>query len=103
VPKDLPTGFCAFPAHAVESTVIGEYTDSGALVVTWEGKTCACIDLDLLTKGFPQWEFDACWTTPEERGLTEPVLGAPEDYNRLLESLLASPNICSKRMGRPPV
>ena len=82
--------------HAVESTVIGTYTDSGKLHITYDGETCAYIDIDFLKSGFPQWEFDAVWSPPELRGLTEPVLKAPTDYNGLISDLLASPNICSK-------
>ena len=82
--------------HAVESTVIGRYTDSGKLHITYNGTTCAYIDLDLLTSGFPQWEFEAEWQPPALRGLFEPVLGEPEDYAALLLDLLARPNICSK-------
>jgi phosphoribosylformylglycinamidine synthase len=82
--------------HAVESTVIGTYTDSGKLHISYDGETCAYIDIDFLKSGFPQWEFDAVWTPPELRGLAEPVLKVPADYNRLITDLLASPNICSK-------
>ncbi len=82
--------------HAVESTVIGIYTDSGKLDIKYNGKTCAYIDLDLLTAGFPQWEFDAVWRTPEERGLTEPVIGPPARHDQVLLDLLARPNICAK-------
>ena len=82
--------------HAVESTVIGRYTDSGKLHITWKGKTCAYVDLDLLAKGFPQWEFDAVWLSPEKRGLREPVLKEPTDYDGLLLDLLARPNIASR-------
>jgi phosphoribosylformylglycinamidine synthase len=82
--------------HAVESTVIGTYTDSGKLHITYEGKTCAYVDMDLMKSGFPQWEFDAEWISPAQRGLTEPVLEAPVDYNRLLLDLLSRPNIASK-------
>ncbi|MBW1840244.1 MAG: phosphoribosylformylglycinamidine synthase, partial [Deltaproteobacteria bacterium] len=82
--------------HAVESTVIGQYTDSGKLHITYNEKTCAYVDLDLLTAGFPQWEFDAHWETPERRGLFEPVLKEPTEFATLLKDLLARPNICSK-------
>jgi phosphoribosylformylglycinamidine synthase subunit PurSL len=82
--------------HAVESTVIGRYTDSGKLHITYGGQPCAHVDLDLLTAGFPQWEFDAVWQAPEDRGLHEPVLRAPADHNALLLDMLARPNICSK-------
>jgi phosphoribosylformylglycinamidine synthase II len=81
--------------HAVESTVIGRYTDSGKLHITYDGKTCAYVDLDLLESGFPQWEFDAEWVSAEQRGLYEPVLEPPRDYAALLKDLLCRPNICS--------
>ena len=81
--------------HAVESTVIGRYTDSGKLHITYDGKTCAYVDLDLLESGFPQWEFDAEWISAEQRGLYEPVLKPPRDYAGLLKDLLCRPNICS--------
>ncbi|HHC24657.1 MAG TPA: phosphoribosylformylglycinamidine synthase [Desulfobacterales bacterium] len=82
--------------HAVESTVIGTYTDSGKLHITYNGKTCAYMNIDLTESGFPQWEFDAQWQPPEERGLSEPVLGEPADYENLLLDMLSRPNICSK-------
>jgi phosphoribosylformylglycinamidine synthase subunit PurSL len=82
--------------HAVESTVIGRFTDTGKLHITYDGQVCAYVDLELLTAGFPQWEFDAVWQSPVERGLREPVLGSPRDHNGLLLDMLARPNICSK-------
>jgi len=82
--------------HEVESTVIGEYTDTGKLHIKFKDKTCAYVDMDLLDKGFPSWEFDAVWLPPETRGLVEPVISAPSDFNKLLLEMLARPNICSK-------
>ena len=82
--------------HAVESSVIGTYTDTGKLHITYNGATCAYIDLDLLTSAFPQWEFEADWRPPALRGLTEPVLGVPEDCESLILDILGRPNICSK-------
>ncbi len=82
--------------HEVESTVIGKYTDTGRLHITFEGKTCAYIDLALLESGFPQWEFEAEWVSPAHRGLREPVLSPPEDYRLVMLKVLSRPNICSK-------
>jgi len=82
--------------HAVESTVIGHYTDTGKLHITYNDEICAYIDLDLLTAQFPQWQFEAQWRAPEQRGLFEPVIGGPQDHKRLLLDMLARPNICSK-------
>jgi phosphoribosylformylglycinamidine synthase len=82
--------------HEVESTVIGEYTNTGKLHIKYKDKTCAYVDMDLLDKGFPSWEFDAVWLSPETRGLTEPVIGSPVDFNSLLLGMLEQPNLCSK-------
>jgi phosphoribosylformylglycinamidine synthase II len=82
--------------HAVESTVIGRYTDTGKLHITYDGETCASVDIDFMTSHFPQWTFDAEWMPPERRGLVEPVLAEPEDPPSVLLDLLARPNICSR-------
>jgi len=82
--------------HAVESTIIGEYNDSGYLRLDYKGKTCAFIRVDFLTSDFPQWEFDAEWIPPEMRGLREPVLSEPQKYGPLLKYMLSRPNICSR-------
>jgi phosphoribosylformylglycinamidine synthase II len=94
-PEDLDEFMRLSQKHAVESTVIGQYTNSGKLHISYEGKTCAHIDLALLRSGFPQWEFEAEWIPPEQRGLIEPVINAPDDYEALIMDLLARPNICS--------
>lgn len=95
-PENIDRFLALSKDHAVESTVIGTYTDTGKLHILYGEKTCAFVDMDLLDKGFPRWEFDAVWTSPETRGLYEPVIGEPKDYERLLSDMLQRPNICSK-------
>ncbi len=95
-PQDLERFLALSAKHAVESTAIGRYTDSGKLHITYNGSTCAYVDLSLLTSGFPQWEFEAQWLPPQKRGLFEPVLKEPVNFQRLLLDLLSRPNICSK-------
>ncbi|MEA3416929.1 MAG: AIR synthase-related protein [Thermodesulfobacteriota bacterium] len=95
-PENLDPFLALSKKHAVESAVIGKYTDSGKLHITYNGKTCAYINLDLLSSGFPQWEFDAQWQEPEKRGLFEPVIREPGDYKTLLTDILSRPNICSR-------
>lgn len=95
-PEDLDAFLALSRRHAVESTPIGRYTDTGKLHITYNGATCAYVDLSFLDSGFPQWRFDAEWVRPERRGLFEPVLGEPRDYGGLLCDLLADPNVCSK-------
>ncbi len=94
-PDDYDRFFELSRKHAVESTVIGRYTDSGKLHITYQGQTCAYVDLNLLQSGFPQWEFEAEWVSSEMRGLQEPVLREPQNYAALLQDLLSRPNICS--------
>jgi phosphoribosylformylglycinamidine synthase len=95
-PQDLDRFLALSAKHAVESTAIGRYTDSGKLHISYNGNTCAYIDLSLLTSGFPQWQFEAHWVPPQKRGLCEPVLKEPADIQGLFLDLLARPNICSK-------
>ncbi len=94
--EDLDQFMALSRKHAVESTVIGTYTDSGMLHITYKGKTCAYIDMDFLQSAFPQWDFECEWIPPEKRGLYEPVIGEPKNYPALLLELLSRPNICSK-------
>lgn len=95
-PEHLDRFFALSKKHAVESTDIGRYTDTGKLHITYNKETCAYVDLDLLTAGFPQWKFEADWISPKVRGLVEPVFKAPADYDSLLLEMLSRPNICSK-------
>jgi phosphoribosylformylglycinamidine synthase len=83
--------------HAVEATVIGRYTDSGALHLLYQEQSCAYIDLEFLESQFPQWEFQAEWLPPASRGLTEPVLGQVSNHTTLLRTLLNRPNLCSRQ------
>ncbi len=82
--------------HAVESTVIGEYNDTGYLRLDYDGKTCAYVSIDFMESDFPQWQFEAEWTPPELRGLREPVITEPAGHGDILKKMLARPNICSK-------
>ncbi len=82
--------------NAVESTVIGQYNDSGYLRLDYKGKTCALIRMDFLESDFPQWKFEAEWTPAELRGFREPVLSEPHDYGLLLKHMLSRSNICSR-------
>jgi phosphoribosylformylglycinamidine synthase len=94
-PDDAEAFLSLSRRHAVESTVIGRYTASGKLHLTYDGKTCAYVDMDFLQSGFPQWEFEAEWVPPEQRGLHEPVVKCPTDFGSLLVDMLKRPNICS--------
>jgi phosphoribosylformylglycinamidine synthase subunit PurSL len=95
-PNDLDRFMALSRKHAVESTVIGQYTDSGKLHITYENQSCAYVNMDLMKSGFPQWKFEAHWQSAENRGLFEPVIGTPSNIKNLIIDMLSRPNICSK-------
>ncbi|MBU0994759.1 MAG: phosphoribosylformylglycinamidine synthase [Proteobacteria bacterium] len=95
-PENIDRFLALSKKHAVESTVIGKYTNSGKLHIKYNGTTCAYVNMDLLSSGFPQWTFDAVWEAPEKRGLREPVFNEPKDFNQLMLDMLSRPNISSK-------
>ncbi len=82
--------------HQVEATVIGRFTGDGKLRLDYGQDVCCYVDVEFLEEGFPQWEFEALWTPPEARGLSEPVISPPADLGGLVLDLLDSPNLCSR-------
>jgi phosphoribosylformylglycinamidine synthase subunit PurSL len=95
-PADRQAFLALADKHAVEATVIGQFTGDGKLKLTHGDKLCAYVDVEFLEKGFPQWRFEAQWTPPAARGLCEPVLSEPADLSGFLLDLLDSPNLCSR-------
>lgn len=81
--------------HAVEATVIGQYTDRGVLEVKYQDRSCAYMDLSFLDEEFPPWEFEAEWVPPARR-LSEPVLADPADHAAALLAMLDRPNLCAR-------
>ncbi len=73
----------------VEATIIGEFTDTGRLVVTYEGTPVGDIDLAFLHEGLPRKTLRAEWTeksamprdsaTPHDRSLTHRLCAALAD------------------------
>ena len=105
-PEACWTAFMALSRrHAVESTVIGRYTDSGKLHITYNGKTCAYMDMDLLTVGFsPVGVRCRLGIARGLRGLYEPVLqGADATMNRLLAGHAGAPQYLLHGVDQPPV
>jgi len=95
-PKNIDEFMELAKKHDVEATTIGTYRDNRKIHINYEGKTIMHVNVDLLKSDFPQWEFEAEWIPPEMRGLSEPVLSEPRDYDSLLKEMLSRPNICSK-------
>ena len=95
-PADEAAFMALADKHQVEATVIGRFTGDGKLRLNYGDEVCCYVDVEFLEEGFPQWEFEALWTPPEARGLSEPVISPPADLGGLVLDLLDSPNLCSR-------
>ncbi len=78
----------------VELSVLGEFTDSGAFIVRYEGRVAGRLDMEFLHEGCPRLSLRARWTPPSEEKRPLPARRGRRD--RLLLSLLGDLNICSK-------
>jgi len=77
----------------VESTTLGRYTDTGRLVLRYEGETVGELEMAFLHDGVPRLERRAVWAEPT---CSEPELPEKEDYGDDLKRILGSWNVCSK-------
>jgi phosphoribosylformylglycinamidine synthase II len=99
VPKDSIEAFLALSRRReVEASVLGEFTDSGRLVVT-HGETPVCdLELEFLHEGLPRWPLRARWSPPT-RALSEPAAVAAaladDGLAATLLALLRRPNLRS--------
>ena len=76
-----------------EATVLGTFTDSGRLVVRYDGTVHADLDLRFLHKGVPVQTRDAVWAPKQ---LVEPRLPPERDLPGALLAVLGDHAICSK-------
>ena len=77
----------------VESTTLGRFTDTGRLVLRYEGVEVCDLDMDFLHDGVPRLERKAVWAEPKS---SEPALPRKDDYGPDLKTILGSWNVCSK-------
>ncbi|MFN0008723.1 MAG: phosphoribosylformylglycinamidine synthase subunit PurL [Planctomycetota bacterium] len=86
-----------FRAESCEATVIGRFTDTGRLVLRFEGETVGDLDLRFLHGGTPRPVRKASYTAPL---IADPGCPAPakagKDHRGVLTALLRSPDIASK-------
>jgi phosphoribosylformylglycinamidine synthase subunit PurSL len=94
VPRETIDSFLELSRQMdVESTIIGEFTDSGFFQCTYSGKTVAYLSLDFLHKGLPMMKLKATWAPAVE---PDPRTPEPSDQGKKLQELLSRLNICSK-------
>ena len=76
----------------VESTVIGEFNDTGFFEARFNGEMICSIDMNMLHEGLPKLNLVAEWKRPAEKRLDE----LTSDYKESIRKLLKSLNIASK-------
>jgi phosphoribosylformylglycinamidine synthase II len=77
----------------VEAVAIGTFTDSGRLVLRYQGHDVGDLDLAFLHDGLPRITRKAITV---EKGEAEPSFAAPSDLGAELTALLAAPDVASK-------
>lgn len=79
--------------ESCEAFVLGTFTDSGRLVVKYDGQVHADLDLHFLHKGLPIREREAIYIAPK---LADPVLPIETDHAAALLATLSDYSVCSK-------
>ena len=92
-PEKLEACIAVFAAEDVEATAVGTFTDTGRLVLRYEGTVVGDLDMDFLHHGTPKPSRQASWSPPEH---PDPGVPACEDVGTTLRALLAAPNTASK-------
>ena len=92
-PENLGAFLALSEKMGVESTDLGEFTDSGLFHVTFHGETVACLDMTFFHEGVPSMELEAEWKPPEINTIQRPE---PQDTREVLLRLMGTLNICSK-------
>jgi phosphoribosylformylglycinamidine synthase II len=93
VPEANVAAFLALAARReVDATVLGTFTESGVLEITFGSKTVGLLDMDFLHEGDPDLDLPAAW---EPRRFDEPRGPAPADLAATLLAMLSRLNLCS--------
>jgi phosphoribosylformylglycinamidine synthase II len=94
VPPEKLDAFLVLAARReVDATALGNFTDSGSLIVRYGERVVACLDLEFLHEGGPRMMLEARWQPPQ---IASPKLPRKGSRNRKLLDLLSSLNICSR-------
>lgn len=92
-PEKLNTFLALSEKMGVESTDLGQFTDSGMFHVTFNGETVAYLEMDFFHEGLPQMELEAEWKPPATVRDAKPKRMEIRD---ILLNLMGTLNVCSK-------
>jgi phosphoribosylformylglycinamidine synthase len=85
-----------FEKWELDFAIIGKLTDSGHMILKHKGEIVGDLPIDPLAQASP--EYDRPWTpTPKRAILKSEDVPAPNDIPGALLTLIASPDLCSKR------
>jgi phosphoribosylformylglycinamidine synthase len=88
-----------FKRWELDAVAIGEVIEGGDVELYWHGQLVSSIPAKLLTSAVPQYNWPM--TPPSDSSLTEPIsfesIPLPKDLGKTWLSLLASPNLASRR------
>jgi len=85
-----------FEKWELDFAVIGRVTDSGRLVLKFDGETVGDIEVAPLVANAP--EYERPWEpTPKPAALSPDEVAAPNDPMDALRKIIGSPNMCSRR------
>ncbi|MDE2293320.1 MAG: phosphoribosylformylglycinamidine synthase subunit PurL, partial [Elusimicrobia bacterium] len=97
VPKEKLRELAAlFESEGVEHCVLGEFTDTGRLEVSWDGEALVDLDLRFLHKGLPRREREAVWESPKAAPRKGSRAGEKGRLGEALRWSLAHLNVCSR-------
>jgi len=82
-----------FDNENCEATVIGKFTGNKKLVLRYDGKIVADLDMDFVHEGIPRIVRKAKWKKPK---YPEPDFPDKDDLTEDLKAILKSPNVASK-------
>jgi phosphoribosylformylglycinamidine synthase len=96
VPEGRVAAFLALARRReVDATVLGTFTDSGFLEITFGDETVAMLDMAFLHEGDPDLDLPAVW---EQIRFAEPPGPPPEDLDATLLAMVGRLNLCSNEV-----
>lgn len=96
-PKNINKLKAVFEAEECEITVLGLFTGTGRLEVTFRGESIVDIDMEFLHNGVPMIERTAVWPARRPKARQTGKAGIPKkSCGEVLKAILAHLNVCSR-------
>jgi len=93
--KDVAAFLKLAQRREVDATVLGTFTDSGFLDISFGDETVAMLDMEFLHEGDPDLDLSAVW---EPKRFDEPAGPPPDDLSVTLLSMLGRLNLASNEV-----